>query len=54
MKDPSKDNFVSKSIAIGNGWELEPVSKIMEAMVLHPEAVFIGNVHYQILQISLQ
>ena len=45
MKDPSKDNFVSNFIARGEGWEMEPVSKIMEAMSQHPEAVFIGNFH---------
>ena len=42
VKDSSKDNLVSESIASGDGWEWESVSKIMEAMSLHPEAVFIG------------
>ena len=42
VKDSSQDSYVSKHIASGNGWELEEVSKVIEAMYLHSEAVFLG------------
>ena len=43
MKDPAEDKFVSRGIASG-GWEVEEVSKVLEAMTLHPGAVFLGKV----------
>ena len=42
VKDSSQDSYVSKHIASGNGWELEEVSKVIEAMYLHSDAVFLG------------
>ena len=42
IKNPSEDQFVSRGIASG-GWEVEEVSKVLEVMTLHPEAVFLGN-----------
>ena len=32
---------MSTRLAMGRGWEPELVSKVMEAMALHPEAVFL-------------
>ena len=43
IKDLSEDQFVSRGIASG-GWEVEEVSKVLEAMTLHPGAVFLGKV----------
>ena len=43
IKNPSEDQFVSRGIASG-GWEVEEVSKVLEAMTLHPGAVFLGKV----------
>jgi len=40
VKDPSEDQVVSRDIASG-GWEVEEVSKVLEAMTLHPGAVFL-------------
>ena len=42
IKNLSEDQFVSRGIASG-GWEVEEVSKVLEAMTLHPGAVFLGK-----------
>ena len=41
MKPPQEDLLVSRELAMGRGWEPKLVSKVMEAMTLHPEAVFL-------------
>ena len=41
MKPPEEDAYVSTELARGQGWEPDLVSKVMEAMTLHPEAVFL-------------
>ena len=41
VKPPEEDAYVSRELALGRGWEPELVSKVMEAMALHPEAVFL-------------
>ena len=41
VKPPEEDLIVSRELAMGRGWEPELVSKVMEAMTLHPEAVFL-------------
>ena len=41
VKPPEEDAYVSTRLAMGRGWEPELVSKVMEAMALHPEAVFL-------------
>ena len=41
MKPPEEDAYVSSQLARGRGWEPDLVSKVMEAMTLHPEAVFL-------------
>ena len=41
MKPPEEDAYVSTELARGRGWEPDLVSKVMEAMTLHPEAVFL-------------
>ena len=41
MKPPEEDAYVSTELAEGRGWEPDLVSKVMEAMTLHPEAVFL-------------
>ena len=41
MKPPEEDAYVSTELAMGQGWEPDLVSKVMEAMTLHPEAVLL-------------
>ena len=41
VKPPEEDAYVSSQLARGRGWEPDLVSKVMEAMTLHPEAVFL-------------
>ena len=41
VKPPEEDAYVSTKLAEGKGWEPDLVSKVMEAMTLHPEAVFL-------------
>ena len=41
VKPPEEDAYVSSQLAGGRGWEPDLVSKVMEAMTLHPEAVFL-------------
>jgi len=41
VKPPEEDLYVSRMLSTGRGWEPELVSKVMEAMTLHPEAVFL-------------
>ena len=41
VKPPEEDAYVSTELARGQGWEPDLVSKVMEAMTLHPEAVFL-------------
>ena len=41
VKPPEEDAYVSTELAMGHGWEPDLVSKVMEAMTLHPEAVLL-------------
>ena len=41
VKPPEEDAWVSTRLAKGHGWEPDLASKVMEAMTLHPEAVFL-------------
>ena len=41
MKPPEEDAYVSSELAMGRGWEPDLVSKVMEAMTMHPEAVLL-------------
>ena len=41
VKPLEEDAYVSTELASGRGWETNLVSKVMEAMRLHPEAVFL-------------
>ena len=41
VKPPEEDAYVSTKLAMGKGWEPDLVTKVMEAMTLHPEAVFL-------------
>ena len=50
MKDPQIDSYVSKNIILGNGWEVEETNKVLEAMEVHPGALFLGDISLIIAQ----
>ena len=42
MKDYKIDQYVSKHISNGDGWEIVQVNHVLEALDRHPDAVFLG------------